>query len=76
MTQATYQTAEITVKGNTYSVLKVTGGCEGYISVRKETNNPYKLAGKQFENEESVLAHYKSVAMKFALIQALNELKN
>ena len=68
-TQTTYQSVTIEVKGNKWSVLRASGK-RNYVSIRKETNNPYKTMGKQFATEDEALAHYKSPAMQAALIQA------
>ncbi len=63
----TYITKMIEVKGNTYSVLFVSGN-SNYISIRKETNNPYKTVGKEFKDLNTAIDSYKSVAMKAALM--------
>ena len=60
-----YTQKNIEVKGNIWSVLFAPN----YVSVRKETNNPYKGLGKQFPTLDDAIDNYKSVAMKAALMQ-------
>jgi hypothetical protein len=69
----TYTSTTIKVKGNTWSVVKASGRSK-YFSIRKETNNPFKGLGKEFATEDEALQHYKSPAMKVALIQAFSQL--
>lgn len=64
----TYNTTKIEVKGNVFSVL-IASGSNNYVAIRKETNNPYKLAGKQFNNLTEASNSYKSPEMKIALLQ-------
>jgi len=68
MQNSTYTTKEITVKGNIFSVLIVSGSIN-YIMIRKETNNPYKTAGKQFENFDKAQENYKCPVMKTELLK-------
>lgn len=63
-----YTTQEITVKGNKWSVIIATGS-RSYVQIRKETNNPYKTAGKEFESLTAASNHYKCPEMKIALLQ-------
>lgn len=67
-TATTYTTTEIIVKGNTWSVT-IAKGQRNYVSIRKETNNPYKTAGKEFESLTAASNHYKCPEMKIALLQ-------
>ena len=67
-TDTIYTSEKIEVKGNTWQVIKAKGRFN-YVSVQKLTNNPYKTLGKEFASEDLALAHYKSIAMKAALIQ-------
>ncbi len=64
----TYNTTEIKVLGNTFSVL-IASGNSNYVSIRKETNNPYKGAGREFKNLTEASNHYKSPEMKIALLE-------
>lgn len=57
------------VKGDTYKVLHATGK-NGYVNVRKHTNNPYKGLGKQFPTFDDAIANYKSADMKVELLKA------
>jgi DNA polymerase III sliding clamp (beta) subunit (PCNA family) len=62
-------------KGNTWSVLFVWGK-SNYVSVRKESNNPFMNgSGKQFTNVDEAIAYYKNPDMKVQLIFAENEAK-
>jgi len=70
MTTTTYTSETFEIKGNTWRVTKAQGN-SNYVNVQKLTNNPYKSLGKDFESESLAIAHYKSVAMKAALIQIL-----
>lgn len=62
-----YNSKNIEVKGNIWSVLFAPN----YVSVRKETNNPYKALGKEFPSIHEAIDNYKSIAMKAALMQLL-----
>ena len=64
-----YRYVRVQVKGNTWSVMFVTGRTE-YMSVRKVTNNPFGTCGKQFKDLDHALANYKDPQMHVALIQA------
>jgi len=64
----TYTNHEIKVKGNTWSVL-IASGTSNYVQVRKETNNPYKTMGKQFDDLTQASNNYKCLDMKMALLQ-------
>ena len=63
-----YTLHEIQVKGDKYTVLIVTGR-NNYISIRKETNNPFKGIGKEFKNFDEATKHYKSPEMKTELLK-------
>jgi len=63
-----YNTISITVKGNIFSVT-IASGLNNYISVRKETNNPYKTLGKEFANFDAAQQHYKCADMKVELLK-------
>lgn len=65
----TYNTVEFEVKGNTWSLTRARGR-HNWIAVLKETNNPGKTLGRQFEDVEEACKHYKSPAMRVAIIQA------
>ncbi len=66
--ETTYIQHKINAKGNVYSVLIVSGKIN-YISIRKETNNPFKGAGKEFKNFDHAQEHYKCPEMKLALLK-------
>lgn len=72
-TAAVYKSEEIKVKGNTWVITKVSGAYN-YVNVRKVTNNPYGIAGTDFNTENEAIANYKSPAMKAALVQIFAEL--
>jgi hypothetical protein len=67
-TLATYTQKNIEVKGNIWSVVFSS---KGGVSIRKETNNPYKCAGKDFTSLDAAIDNYKSIAMKAALMQLI-----
>jgi hypothetical protein len=62
-----YNVNYVTVKGNKWSILVVTGRFN-YISIRKETNNPFKTLGRQFKDFNEAQGHYKCAEMKTALL--------
>ena len=62
-----YTQKTIEVKGNIWSVVFAPN----YVSIRKETNNPFKGVGKEFPSIHEAIDNYKSVAMKAALMQLL-----
>ena len=68
-----YKSTTANANGNTFSFLQATGTFN-YISVRKETNNPFKSAGKEFKTWEEVEAHYKSADMQIAILCAKSTL--
>lgn len=68
MTETNYDTQEITIGKTIYSVLIATG-FNNYVSIRKETNNPYKTLGTQFANLDAAIKHYKSASMKVELLK-------
>lgn len=69
----TYQSIKFTVKGNVWSLMKATGK-HNYISVTKISNNPFRTLGKEFKSVEEACKHYKSPAMRVAIIQANSQL--
>lgn len=64
----TYTTHKIKIGKTEYSVLVAEGGYN-YVSIRKETNNPFKTAGQQFKNFDEAIAHYKNPSMKVELMK-------
>jgi hypothetical protein len=62
----TYTSYEVNVKGYTYTVLKVEGK-HNYYTVKQ--NNHVRNLGKDFKTFDDMLASYKSIAMKVALMQ-------
>ena len=40
-----------------------------YVAVRKVTNNPSGLSGKEFKDFDAATRHYKSSEMKLALLK-------
>lgn len=63
-----YTTTKFNANGNTWSVT-VAKGANNYVSVRKETNNPFKTLGKEFANFDAAVKHYKNPAMKTELLK-------
>jgi len=62
-----YTQKNIQVKSTIWSVVFAPS----YISIRKETNNPFKTLGKQFTDLHAAIDNYKSIEMKAALCQLL-----
>ena len=62
----TYTTFKVEVKGYTYSVLKAEG-YHNYYSVKQI--NHVRNMGKDFKTFDDMLANYKSMQMKAALMQ-------
>jgi len=69
-----YIAKNIEVRGNVYSVCLVQGE-SNYVSIRKETNNPFKGLGTSFKNFDEAIKHYKIPEMKFYLSLLENEFK-
>jgi hypothetical protein len=65
----TYQTKEIKIKNTIFSVLiAMNENGLKYVSIRKETNNPFKSMGKEFANFDEAVKNYKSPQMKIELL--------
>jgi hypothetical protein len=62
----TYTSFEVNVKGYTYSVIKAEGK-HNYYSVKQK--NHVRGPGKDFKSFDDMLANYKSIEMKAALMQ-------
>jgi len=60
---STYRKFTFVASGNLYSVLVVLGVLN-YISIRKETNNPFKAGGKDFKSFDEAVEHYKNPIIK------------
>jgi len=65
MTNQGYTQKNILVKNTEWSVVFAPN----YVSIRKETNNPFMGPGKQFNNLDEAIDNYKSIPMKAALMQ-------
>ena len=65
----TTYTSHIVEIGKTKYVVSVVEGNHNYVNVRKVTANPYGLTGKQFDNFEEAIAHYKNPSMKVELLK-------
>jgi hypothetical protein len=63
-----YKTKTFQASGNTYSII-IASGTSNYISIRKETNNPYKMSGKQFNTFDEVQQAYKDPQIKLELLK-------
>lgn len=64
-TNMAYSQKNIQVKNTIWSVVFAPT----YVSIRKETNNPFMSTGKQFADLDAAIDSYKSIAMKAALMQ-------
>jgi hypothetical protein len=67
-TQTNYKTTFIEAAGNVWGITVATGKFN-YVSVLKETNNPFKTLGKQFANFDEAIANYKNPDLKVALFK-------
>jgi hypothetical protein len=65
---STYKSTNVTIGKTIFSVMQVTGKLN-YISIRKETNNPFKTLGKDFKNFNEAVRHYKNPTMKVELLK-------
>jgi hypothetical protein len=73
-----YITARVNILGNTFAITEVTDAFNiplNYISVRKETNNPFNGPGRTFKDFDQATRAYKSPAMKTALLMAEIDIK-
>lgn len=64
----TYKGTKIQIKNTIFSVVIVSGK-HNYITIRKETANPFKTMGKQFANFDEAIANYKNAEMKLQLLK-------
>jgi hypothetical protein len=71
----TYRSKTVEVSGDVWTINQVVGP-RGYISLRKETNNPFKTLGKEFSTWEQAEANYKNPLMKLAINMAQEEFEN
>jgi len=67
--ETTYKSTTFKVTNTVWSLLAVSGK-RNYISVRKESNNPFKMTGKEFKNIEEAVEYYKNPVMKASLLVA------
>ena len=64
----TYEIYDINDKRkNIFSVLIVKGE-SNYVSIRKETNNPFKTVGREFANIDEARNTYKDSELKASLL--------
>jgi hypothetical protein len=66
--ETNYETKKIQIKNTIFSVV-IASGLNNYVSIRKETNNPWKSGGKRFENFDEAIKNYKSANMKVELLK-------
>jgi hypothetical protein len=66
--ETAYTSKKIQIKKTIYSVLIASGGFN-YVSIRKETNNPWKTLGKQFANFDEAIKNYSNANMKVELLK-------
>ena len=66
--ETTYTSKTIQIKKTIYSVL-IASGLNNYVSIRKETNNPWKGAGKRFDNFNEAIKNYSNANMKVELLK-------
>jgi hypothetical protein len=64
----TYTIYSKEVKGNIWNVMVVQGKYN-YVNVSKATNNPYRGAGKDFENFDKAQCAYKCDGLKAFILQ-------
>jgi len=68
-----YKSVSLKANGSTFSFLQVTGKIN-YVSIRKESSNPFKALGKEFENWAAAESHYASPDMQIAILCAQSTL--
>jgi hypothetical protein len=72
-----YKTAQITAKGNVYSVTQMSSELGLiYVQIVKETNNPFKTSGKTFTTWDEAQQNYKCPEIKVSLLMLENNFKN
>jgi len=71
--ETTYTTKNFKIKNTTYSVVEARG-VNNYISIRKETNNPFKTLGKQFSDYNEAIKNYKNASIKIELLKLQTKL--
>jgi hypothetical protein len=71
---ASYLTIPIKTKGFEYTVLFVWGKFN-YVSIKKQTANPWKSMGTRFDSIDTAIDHYKNADMKAQLMIAEKEAK-
>lgn len=71
-THEMYTQKNFKANGNDWSIVFAPT----YVSIRKETNNPFKGIGKQFNDIHEAIDSYKSIAMKAALMQFIETKKS
>jgi len=68
MKKTNYETKYIKIKKTIFSVV-IASGLNNYVSIRKETNNPWKSGGKRFENFDEAIKNYSNANMKVELLK-------
>lgn len=69
METLSYTSKEIKIKNTIFSVLIVQDrNTLKYISIKKETNNPFNTLGKQFASFDDAVKNYKNPQMKVELL--------
>lgn len=71
----TYRSKRVYVSGDEWTITEVVGP-RGYVSLRKESNNPHKGLGKEFRTWEAAAANYKNPVMKLAIEMTQVEFDN
>lgn len=66
---ATYKVVEITGKKNTWAFMMVSGKYN-YVTVRKVSNNPFGMLGKQFDSFDQAQENYKMPELKTMILLA------
>ena len=74
-TQSTYINYPFIALGNKWTVIEVSGRFN-YVNVCKQTNNPFKTIGTDFKSWDEATRHYKSPAIKTALLMAEIEIRS
>ena len=75
-TQSTYISYPFKALGNNWTALEVTGRYN-YVSICKKSNNPLGgVAGTDFKDWDEATRHYKSPAIKTALLMAEIEIRS
>jgi hypothetical protein len=64
----TYKTFQKTIKGNVWNITVVEGKFN-YVNIKKSTNNPFGIAGKDYANFDVAQEAYKCSELKYFILE-------